>query len=64
MKLKKGDKVWVNTFWYNSFEGTIQLSYYGIFGRKYLVKFISTGLDGRNRSSADTYYWWKLKLIK
>ena len=58
--MKKGDKVWVNTFWYNSYVGEIKAELYGIFGKKYLVEYTSTGLDGRNRKSADIYYWWKL----
>lgn len=61
MQLRKNDKIWVNTFWYGSFEGEVQAIFYGIFGRKYLVKYTSTGVDGRNRTSADVYYWWKVK---
>lgn len=58
--MKKGDDVWVKTLMYGAFEGTIVCVLNSILGKKYLVKYISTGLDGRNRASADIYYWWNL----
>ena len=58
--IEKGDRVWVNTFLYNSFEGSIEAVLYGLLGKKYLVKYTTIGLDGRNRQSADIFYWWKL----